>query len=129
MRTIVEIRATDPLMPAVFALQHEVFVVEQVVPTELEVDEDDKFAAHLVALSDGHVIGTLRIMRHARMAKIGRMAVPASSRRNGIGRGLMEFRPRRCRGNYSRLATYGTHTNGLGMCRKEPFLMMQAYRT
>ena len=91
LRKIVEIRATHPLMTAVFALRREVFVVEQGVPEELEVDEDDKFAAHLVALSDGHVIGTLRIVRHARMAKIGRMAVSASSRRNGIGRELMEF--------------------------------------
>jgi len=44
--TIVEIRATDPLMPAVYALRHEVFVVEQGVPEELEVDEDDDVATH-----------------------------------------------------------------------------------
>ena len=89
--TIVDIQATDPLMPAVYALRHEVFVVEQGVPEELEVDEDDGVAAHLAALSDGHVIGTLRILRQGRTAKIGRMAVSASSRKKGIGRELMEF--------------------------------------
>jgi predicted GNAT family N-acyltransferase len=88
---IVEIRATDPLISAVYALRHEVFVVEQGVPEELEVDEDDKVAAHLAALSDGHVVGTLRIVLHERMAKIGRMAVSASSPNKGIGRELMEF--------------------------------------
>ena len=91
LSTIVEIQATDPLMSAVYALRHGVFVVEQGVPEELEVDEHDKVAAHLAALSDGHVIGTLRILRHGSTAKIGRMAVSASSRKKGIGRELMEF--------------------------------------
>ena len=91
LSTIVEIQATDPLMSAVYALRHDVFVVEQGVPEELEVDDDDKVAAHLAALSDGHVIGTLRILRHGLTAKIGRMAVSASSRKKGIGRELMEF--------------------------------------
>lgn len=91
MTTIVEIRATDPLMSAVYALRREVFVIEQGIPDELEVDADDKVAAHLAAFSDGHVIGTLRILRHERTAKIGRMAVSASSRKEGIGRELMEF--------------------------------------
>jgi predicted GNAT family N-acyltransferase len=52
LSTIVEIRATDPLMSAVYALRHEVFVVEQGVPEEFEIDEDDKVATHLAALSD-----------------------------------------------------------------------------
>jgi predicted GNAT family N-acyltransferase len=47
LSTIVEIRATDPLMSAVYALRHEVFVLEQGVPEELEIDEDDKVATHL----------------------------------------------------------------------------------
>ena len=91
MVAIVEIQATDQLMSAVYALRHDVFVVEQGIPKELEVDEDDKVAVHLAALSDGHVVGTLRILRHGRTAKIGRMAVSASSRKEGIGRALMEF--------------------------------------
>jgi predicted GNAT family N-acyltransferase len=91
LTTIVEIDATDPLMSAVYALRREVFVVEQGVPEELEVDENDKVAAHLAALSDGRVIGTLRIVRHERTAKIGRMAVSAPSRKEGVGRELMEF--------------------------------------
>jgi len=83
--TIVEIQATDQLMSAVYALRHDVFVVEQGIPKELEVDEDDKVAAHLAALSDGRVIGTLRILRHGRTAKISRMAIAASSRQKALG--------------------------------------------
>jgi predicted GNAT family N-acyltransferase len=90
LSTIVEILATNPLMSAVYALRHEVFVLEQQVPEELEVDEDDKVATHLAALSDGKVIGTLRIVHHERTAKIGRMAISASARKQGIGRELME---------------------------------------
>jgi predicted GNAT family N-acyltransferase len=90
LSTIVEILATDPLMSAVYALRHEVFVLEQQVPEELEVDEDDKVATHLAALSYGEVIGTLRIVHHERTAKIGRMAILASARKQGIGRELME---------------------------------------
>lgn len=90
LRTIVEILATNPLMSAVYALRHEVFVLEQQVPEELEVDEDDKVATHLAAVSDGQVIGTLRIVHHERTAKIGRMAILASARKQGIGRELME---------------------------------------
>ena len=89
--TIVEINATDPLMSAVHGLRHDVFVIEHGVPEELELDEDDNFATHLAALSDGHVIGTLRILRHGRSAKIGRVAISASSLKKGIGRELMAF--------------------------------------
>ncbi|MGJ4964959.1 GNAT family N-acetyltransferase [Bradyrhizobium sp. HKCCYLRH3061] len=91
MSTIFEVQATDPLMSEVYALRRRVFVVEQGVPEELEVDDDDRRAIHLAALSDGLVIGTLRILLHDRAAKIGRMAVSASSRKRGVGRELMEF--------------------------------------
>lgn len=91
MVEIAAINATDALMEEAFALRHEVFVVEQGVPQELEVDNDDKIATHLVALSQGRVVGTLRVVLHGCAAKIGRMAVSASWRNNGIGRDLMEF--------------------------------------
>lgn len=88
---IVAIEHDDALMRAAFALRHEVFVLEQRIPEELEVDADDKIATHLVALLDDRVVGTLRIVRHGRTAKIGRMAVSAPMRKHGIGRALMEF--------------------------------------
>jgi predicted GNAT family N-acyltransferase len=91
MTNIFLVDSADSLMPAAYALRHKVFVVEQGVPQELEIDEHDKSATHLVALSGGNVLGTLRIVRNGRTAKIGRMAVSASSRNKGIGRELMEF--------------------------------------
>ena len=78
-------------MTAAHALRHEVFVIEQHVPAELEIDQYDKLASHLVALSDYHVVGTLRIITDGTAAKIGRLAVSAGARKNGIGTKLMEF--------------------------------------
>ena len=45
-------------LPAVYALRHEVFVVGQDVPVELERDEHDDGCDHAVALRDGRVVGT-----------------------------------------------------------------------
>jgi predicted GNAT family N-acyltransferase len=87
---IVALDATSDLMPAVFALRHQVFVEEQAVPPELERDEFDALAIHLVALADNDVIGTLRIVVSGGSAKIGRMAVLAAHRNSGIGSHLME---------------------------------------
>jgi len=91
MVEITAISATDALITEAFALRHEMFVIEQGVPQELEVDDDDKIATHLVAFSQGRVVGTLRIVLHGCTAKIGRMAVSTSLRKNSIGCGLMEF--------------------------------------
>ena len=77
-------------MPAAFAVRHQVFVEEQAVPPELERDEFDDVAVHLVALRDDAVIGTLRIVVSGGTAKIGRMAVLAAHRKAGIGTRLME---------------------------------------
>ena len=88
--TIVIVDANSALMPAVFALRHEVFVIEQAVPVELERDEDDATATHLVALRGDEVVGTLRIIVAGQSAKIGRMAVRASLRKQGVGSRLMD---------------------------------------
>jgi predicted GNAT family N-acyltransferase len=42
MTEIVAITVGDPLMAAAFALRRDVFVVEQGIPEELEVDESDR---------------------------------------------------------------------------------------
>ncbi len=77
------------LMRAAFELRFEVFVDEQGVPRELELDELDPGATHLVAILDDRVIGTLRLLEHDGDAKIGRVAVRAALRRAGVGARLM----------------------------------------
>jgi predicted GNAT family N-acyltransferase len=86
---IIAVDASSDLMPAAYAVRHQVFVVEQAVPPALERDEFDAVAIHLVALRGEEVIGTLRLVVSGSTAKIGRMAVLAAERRSGIGSGLM----------------------------------------
>jgi predicted GNAT family N-acyltransferase len=86
---IVAVDATSDLMPAVYAVRHQVFVVEQAVPPALERDEIDAVAIHLVALRNDDVVGTLRIVVSGGTAKVGRMAVLAAERRSGVGSALM----------------------------------------
>jgi predicted GNAT family N-acyltransferase len=86
---IIEIAFKSDLMREAFGLRYEVFVDEQGVPRELEVDELDAAATHLVAIRGDEIIGTLRILEHDGAAKIGRVAVRAAARRGGIGGRLM----------------------------------------
>src|SRR5260370_37714926 len=87
---IIEIEFSCDLMREAFGLRYEVFVDEQGVPRELEADEYDPCATHLVAICDDQVIGTLRMLDHGGAAKIGRVAVRAAARRTGIGVRLMD---------------------------------------
>ena len=73
-------------MDAVFALRHEVFVIGQDVPEELERDELDAVSDHAVALVDGAVVGTGRLLP---TATVGRMAVASSVRGQGIGAAVL----------------------------------------
>lgn len=77
-------------MPAAFALRHQVFVREQAVPAELERDELDAVAVHLIALRGDEVVGMLRIVVDGAEARIGRMAIRAQDRKVGLGSRLMQ---------------------------------------
>jgi predicted GNAT family N-acyltransferase len=73
------------------ALRREVFVHEQHVPAEEEFDAYDLTATHVVAIDDGNVVGTLRIVFLDEHVKFGRVAVAASARGKGIASRLMRF--------------------------------------
>jgi predicted GNAT family N-acyltransferase len=72
------------------AIRVRVFVREQGVPREIELDRDDQRACHLLALEAGKAIGTARIVMRRAGAKVGRMAVLKSYRRKGIGTKLLK---------------------------------------
>ena len=86
---ILAIDSSSAQMPAAFALRHDVFVVEQALAPELERDEFDAEAMHLIALRSDEVIGTLRIVRNGSTARVGRMAVRTTARKSGVGSRLM----------------------------------------
>ena len=69
-----------------------VFVAEQSIPAEEELDEADSTATHAVALYQSQVVGTGRIVYlDDATAQIGRMAVDREFRRQGVGGRILEF--------------------------------------
>jgi predicted GNAT family N-acyltransferase len=73
------------------ALRREVFVVEQNVPEDVESDEYDATATHVVALDGGMVVGVLRIVFLPEHAKIGRVAVARQARGKGLATAMMRY--------------------------------------
>jgi predicted GNAT family N-acyltransferase len=74
-----------------FALRHAVFVLEQNVPEEIERDQYDAGAIHVVAIAEGDVVGVLRIVDMGEHAKIGRVAVRKDWRGKGVARTMMQY--------------------------------------
>lgn len=74
-----------------FLVRQEVFIQEQKVPAELELDEFDPLAAHALAYLNGRCIGTGRLVDLGDgQTQIGRMAVLAPFRNQGVGRLLLD---------------------------------------
>jgi len=69
------------------AIRYKVFVGEQKVPEELEIDGLDDQAKHVLAFVDGVPIGTGRILSDGH---IGRVAVLKDYRGLGIGKSIMK---------------------------------------
>ena len=74
---------------AIRRIRFAVFVDEQRVPVELELDERDRDCVHLLAFAGDEAVATGRIdLAHG--GKIGRVAVLAAHRGSGVGTALME---------------------------------------
>jgi predicted GNAT family N-acyltransferase len=71
------------------ALRDDVFCGEQGVSSAAERDGRDGEALHLVAVEEGRVLGTCRVVFRAGSAFLGRLAVVRDERRRGIGAALL----------------------------------------
>jgi ElaA protein len=74
-----------------YAIRREVFIEEQKVPQEIELDEFDAGALHFIVRSE-KPLATARVLlkEGGRTAKIGRVAVVKAARGRGIGKKLMQ---------------------------------------
>jgi len=71
------------------ALREQVFCVEQGVPLAADQDGLDDVAVQVVAIEDGRVIGTCRVLVEGGIGRLGRMAVEAPARGRGLGAAIL----------------------------------------
>lgn len=89
---VVKLVETEAEMEAAMGVRFRVFVAEQAVPAEEELDEADATASHAVAICQDLVVGTGRLVQQDDGdAQIGRMAVDQTWRRRGIGDQILRF--------------------------------------
>jgi predicted GNAT family N-acyltransferase len=111
------------------ALRDAVFCGEQGVSAAAERDGRDGEALHLVAVDDGRVLGTCRLVFTARTAFLGRLAVERDERRRGIAAALLREAAERARdagvrriGLHAQLDVRELYTAGGYVARGEPFV-------
>src|SRR2546428_13714430 len=111
----ISILAWDKALPLARPVREEVFVEEQRVPRELELDEWDERSDHAVASdSKGQAIGTARLLPDGR---IGRMAVLGEWRRRGVGTALLQALLEQARKRSMRPITLHAQSHAAGVFR------------
>jgi predicted GNAT family N-acyltransferase len=87
----VEVREalSDDEVTAALALRSRVFCGEQGVSFEADQDGRDPEATHIVAVDEGDVIGTCRLLFRGQVARLGRLAVEPDRRGDGIGAAIL----------------------------------------
>jgi len=98
-----------------------VFVREQGVPEEIELDADDKKAIHLLVMVSGKPVGTARIVNKNGKAKIGRMAVVKSFRGKGVGKALLKRAIELCRRRRAKMIYLNAQVPVVGFYEKMGF--------
>ena len=73
------------------SIRKTVFVQEQEVPLELEIDGLDPEAEHFIAYLDGEPIGCARVRTKNNFAKLERIAIIKKHREKGYGKELAKF--------------------------------------
>lgn len=87
----IKIAITPEELKAVYDIRSEVFIKEQHVPQEEEMDDYDKTAIHFIVSDDGNPVGAAR-MRFTEdgYGKLERICVLKSQRGKSIGKKLIE---------------------------------------
>lgn len=99
-------------------IRFEVFVGEQRVPAEIELDEHDAACVHALAYMNGHAVGTGRLLPDGH---IGRMAVLKPSRGQGIGKALLRALVEAARRRGDREVALSAQVHAVGFYRAEGF--------
>ena len=95
-----------------------VFVEEQRVPREIEMDDMDAACLHALAWLDGKAVGTGRLLPDGH---IGRMAVLKENRSLGVGSALLERLVEEARRRGMKEVVLSAQTHALGFYRRHGF--------
>ncbi|MFQ6677770.1 MAG: GNAT family N-acetyltransferase [Fidelibacterota bacterium] len=88
---IVKYINTEEEYRAALEIRKKVFIEEQHVSRDEEIDEFEESATHIIALWGEKIMGTARWRFTPEGVKLERFAVLKSFRRQGIGKAMVEF--------------------------------------
>ena len=80
---------SDDEVTAALALRSRVFCGEQGVSFEADQDGRDPEATHIVAVDEGAVIGTCRLLFRGPVARLGRLVVEPERRGDGVAAAIL----------------------------------------
>ena len=110
-------------------LRERVFCGEQGVDPLVERDGRDPDALHVVAVENGEVVATCRLVFHHEVAFLGRLAVEPELRRRGIGAAVLHEADRTARDRgatritlHAQLAARSLYSEDGYIERGEPFV-------
>ena len=95
-----------------------VFVEEQRVPREIELDDNDAACVHALAFIEGEVVGTGRLLPDGH---IGRMAVLQAHRGTGVGSEILKALIEAARARGDRSVALSAQTHALEFYRRHGF--------
>jgi ElaA protein len=107
------ISVTDDL-DTVLGIRRIVFIEEQGISFEDEVDGKDPQAIHLLAMAEGKPVGTARLLLSGEVGKIGRVAVLKEARGKGVGQALIRFAVEELRRRGAARAMLGAQSYAVG---------------
>lgn len=96
-----------------------VFVEEQRVPPEIEMDDKDAACVHALAYAQGRAVGTGRLLPDGH---IGRMAVLKENRCLGVGSAILERLVEEARRRGMQQVVLSAQTHALGFYRRHGFM-------
>jgi len=116
-----EIFQTEDIVACV-DLRRAVFIDEQGIAEEDEIDDLDGVATHILATIDGNPVGTARLLISGTTGKIGRICVLQSQRGTGLGAAIVQFSAEqlKSRGDLTRIAL-GAQEYAIGFYEKLGF--------
>ena len=109
-------------LDAALALRERVFCGEQGVTPAADRDGRDGESTHLVAVEDGRVIGTCRLLPRGDVVRLGRLAVEADQRGRGIASKILGLADEVSRGLGARRIDLHAQTYAIELYRTDGYV-------